>query len=104
MSLHSQVKKIDQTKKSWHHRIARLIRDAYNVKCNAPHCLESASHICEWDQMRSGRAVSAQKLYCGRHADSFAKRHQIDAANLPAVKLSQLEAASRDDWAYGEDI
>ena len=90
--------------RSWHHRIARLIPDGYSPKCNAPRCEPLALYICEWDQMRGPKAVSGRKLYCKVHAANFARRHKISMFDLPGVKLSQLETASRDDWRYGEDI
>lgn len=99
---------------SWHHRMARLIADAYSPKCQAPGCKPAALYVCEWDQIRGIRAVSGCKLYCADHAANFAQKHGIYMADstlrsnslrstsLPDVKLSQLETASRDDWKYGD--
>lgn len=92
-----------KTKKSWHHRTARLSREAYSPKCAAAHCQKAAEYVCEWDHMRGKAAVSGQKLYCAEHAGNFASKHAIYMADLPFVKLSQLETASRDDWAYGQE-
>jgi len=93
-----------KSQKSWHHRMARLSREAYSPKCGGAHCQRAAEYVCEWDQMRGKKAVSGQKLYCAEHAANFAQRHSIYMADLPRVKLSQLETASRDDWRYAEDI
>jgi hypothetical protein len=90
--------------KSWHHRMARLIADAYSPKCEAARCQRAAGYICEWDQMRGVRAVSGSKLYCAHHACNFAAKHNIYMADLPDVRLSQLETASRDDWRYSDEL
>ena len=93
-----------KTKKSWHHRTARLSREAYSPKCAAAHCQKAAEYVCEWDHMRGKAAVSGQKLYCAEHAAHFAQRHGICLADLPAVRLSHLEQASRDDWRYADEV
>lgn len=92
-----------KSQKSWHHRIARLIADAYDAKCGAANCQRAAKYVCEWDQIRGIRAVSGCKLYCAHHACNFAAKHGIYMADLPDVKLSELETASRDDWKYSDD-
>jgi len=89
--------------RSWHHRMARLIQDVYNVKCQSPQCPHIAEFVCEWDQQRAGKSVSGQKLYCPEHAGSFAERHRIYLALLPDVPFSQLETTSRDGWIYSDD-
>jgi len=89
--------------KSFYHRMARLVCDAYYPKCAAD-CCRAAAFVCEWDMMRSGRPVTGQKLYCTHHAGNFALKHNIYMADLPVVLLSQLETASRDDWRYADDM
>ena len=88
--------------RSWHHRMARLVPDAYYPRCEARACARAAAFVCEWDQQRGDRTVSAHKLYCTTHACSFATKHNIYMADLPSVKHSQLETAGRDDWKYSD--
>ena len=88
--------------RSFHHRMARLVRDAYQVKCGAVRCPAVASFVCEWDQQQGKKTVARHKLYCTTHACSFANRHNIYMADLPDVLHSKLETAGRDDWKYGD--
>lgn len=103
VNLKSQITNHKSAPRSWHHRMARLVRDAYEIKCEAANCPRAAEYICEWDQLRGIKAVSGCKLYCADHAGRFALKHGIYMADLPDVKLSELETASRDDWKYSDD-
>jgi len=89
-----------QTARSFHHRMARLVRDAFAVRCERPGCDAAASYVCEYDHQRSGKPVSGRKLYCAEHAGNFALKHNIYMAALPDVLHTELETASRDDWRY----
>lgn len=89
--------------RSFHHRMARLIRDLYpSIKCQASKCWQAAGYVCEWDQQQGGKPVSRNRLYCADHAGGFALRHKIFMADLPNVEFSQLETARRDGWRYSE--
>ena len=92
-----------KSQKSWHHRMARLVRDAFAVRCERPGCDGAASYVCEYDHQRSGKPVSGRKLYCAEHAGNFALKHNIYMADLPEVLHSQIETASRDDWRYADE-
>ena len=98
------VPSVSSVAKSFHHRMARLVPDAYYPRCEARACARAAAFICEWDQLRGIKAVSAHKLYCTTHACSFATKHNIYMAGLPSVRHSQLETAGRDDWKYSDNL
>jgi hypothetical protein len=89
--------------------MARLVTGSYSPACQAAGCAArnngrpiAARFICEWDQQQGKKPVARRKLYCAADAGSFAVHHNIYMADLPDVRLEEIETASRDDWKYSD--
>jgi len=89
-----------KSQKSWHHRMARLILDGYEPKCQVIGCERMARFCCEYDFMRNKKPVTGAKLFCDEDAMKFARKHNIDPTCAPNIYLSQLEKSDRNDWSY----
>lgn len=53
------------------------------MRCGAPKCRTDFSHIASYWYVtgRAGRTTRADREYCKAHAESFAKKHGLQAAS-----------------------
>lgn len=90
--------------------MAWLVTGSYSPACQAAGCAVhngqpiAARFICEWDQQQGKKMVARRALYCAEHAGNFATRHNIYMADLPPIRIEDIETAGRDDWRYSDSL